>query len=236
MCGDTGSTSTHKLIDHAHAQANTSTSRTRTPAGPHAQQYTYTRRSSCPAVHVHPQVRIPSMCMYTRRSASPACACTPAGPHAQHMHVHIDPAAENPEAEAEHEQRSATDVDSVDVNSPSQLSMLMQLVTQMAQVQLTQATRRFSQKVSLAKLRPGDDVEAFLTSFERSMRAYRVPPDDWVYLLSPQLTDKALLAYTELASTEADSYDRVKEAIAMQLPPKQAAVNFGALRCRTRSA
>ena len=45
------------------------------------------------------------------------------------------------------------------------------------------------------------------------MRAYRVPPDDWVYLLSPQLTDEALLAYTELASTRADIYDRVKEAI-----------------------
>ncbi|XP_065198307.1 uncharacterized protein LOC135829851 [Sycon ciliatum] len=144
--------------------------------------------------------------------ASTSRTRTPAGPHAPH--VHIDPAAENPEpeAEAEHEQRSATDVD-VDVDSPSQLSMLTQLVTQMAQVQLTQATRRFSQKVPLAKLHPGDDVEAFLTSFERSMRAYRVPPDDWVYLLSPQLTDKALLAYTELASTEADSYDRVKEAI-----------------------
>ena len=112
----------------------------------------------------------------------------------------------------EPEQHSATDVD-VDVDSPSQLSMLAQLVTQMAQVQIDQATRRFSQKVPLAKLRPRDDVEAFLTSFERSMRAYSVPPDDWVYLLSPRLTDKALLAYTELAFTEADSYDRVKEVI-----------------------
>ena len=104
------------------------------------------------------------------RQAQASTSRAPAGPHAQHLHVYIDP-TENPEAvtDAEHEQRSAADVD-VDVDSPSQLSMFTQLVTQMAQVQLTQATRRFSQKVPLAKLHPGDDVEAFLTSFERSMR------------------------------------------------------------------
>ena len=83
----------------------------------------------------------------------------------------------------------------------------------MAQAQLTQTQVRKIPKVPLAKLGPNDDAEAFLTSFERSMAAYRVRCEDWVYLLSPQLTDKALLAYTELHPEKAGSYYHVKEAL-----------------------
>ena len=84
------------------------------------------------------------------------------------------------------------------------------LVSQMAQAQLTQTQARKIPKVPLAKFGPNDDAEAFLTSFERSMAAYRVRCEDWVYLLSPQLTDKALLAYTELHPEKAGSYYHVK--------------------------
>ena len=45
------------------------------------------------------------------------------------------------------------------------------------------------------------------------MAAYRVLCEDWVYLLSPQLTDKALLAYTELHPEKAGSYYHMKETL-----------------------
>ena len=99
------------------------------------------------------------------------------------------------------------------VPGDAQLSLLTQLVSQMAQAQLTQTQVRKIPKVPLAKLGPNDDAEAFLTSFERSMAAYRVRCEDWVYLLSSQLTDKALLAYTELNPEKAGSYYHVKEAL-----------------------
>ena len=89
----------------------------------------------------------------------------------------------------------------------------MQLVSHMAQAQLTQTQVRTIPKISLAKLGPNDDAEVFLTSFESSMAAYRVRCEDWVYLLSPQLTDKALLAYTQLHLEKAGNYYHVKEAV-----------------------
>ena len=99
------------------------------------------------------------------------------------------------------------------VPGDAHLSLLTQLVSQMAQAQLTQTQAREIPKVPLAKLGPNDDAEAFLTSFERSMAAYRVRREDWVYLLSQQLTDKGLLAYTELHLEKAGSYYHVKEAL-----------------------
>ena len=64
------------------------------------------------------------------------------------------------------------------VPGDAQLSLLTQLVSQMAQAQLTQTQVRKIPKVPLAKLGPNDDAEAFLTSFERSMAAYRVRCED----------------------------------------------------------
>ena len=75
----------------------------------------------------------------------------------------------------------------------------------MPQAQLKQAQAHKIPKVSLAKLGPNDDAEAFLTSFEHFVAAYHVQFEDWVYLLSPQLTDKALLAYTELHAEQTGS-------------------------------
>ena len=90
------------------------------------------------------------------------------------------------------------------------VSLLTQLVTQLTHSQLRQSA---IPKVSLAKLGTGEDIEAFLTSFERSIVAYQVSSADWVCLLSPQLTGKALLANTELPLEEARDNGQVKVAI-----------------------
>ena len=50
-------------------------------------------------------------------------------------------------------------------------------------------------RIELKKLDESDDVEAFLTVFERVMTAQRVPNDQWTFTLAPLLTGKAQQAY-----------------------------------------
>ena len=44
------------------------------------------------------------------------------------------------------------------------------------------------QELRVAKLTDRDDIEAYLTTFERLMSAYRVPKDRWIFKLAPQLS------------------------------------------------
>lgn len=68
-------------------------------------------------------------------------------------------------------------------------------------------------KVELVKLMDGDDIEAFLTTFERLMEAYGVEEDRWAFKLAPQLTGKAQQAYAALPTEEAKRYQDLKQAI-----------------------
>ena len=70
-----------------------------------------------------------------------------------------------------------------------------------------------SDSLKLTKLHEKDDVEAYLTTFERLMAAYEVPKKKWSYKLAPQLTGKAQQAFAAMTPEEASSYDRVKQAI-----------------------
>ena len=62
-------------------------------------------------------------------------------------------------------------------------------------------------KVVLKKFVEGDDVEAYLTMFERLMTVHRVDRTLWVVHLAPQL------AYAALPSDTAGDYEEVKKAI-----------------------
>ena len=55
------------------------------------------------------------------------------------------------------------------------------------------------QAMKLTKLTESDDVEAYLTTFERMMEAYQVDKAKWAYLLAPQLTGKVQQAYAAMA-------------------------------------
>ena len=68
-------------------------------------------------------------------------------------------------------------------------------------------------KVKLTKLGEGDDIEAYLKTFERMMAAYDIPRARWVFKLAPQLCGKAQKAYTALSAEDAVDYEKVKEAI-----------------------
>ncbi|XP_075779191.1 uncharacterized protein LOC142827431 [Pelodiscus sinensis] len=69
----------------------------------------------------------------------------------------------------------------------------------------------------LTKMGPGDDPEAYLTTFERVATAARWPEAHWATLLAPYLSGPAQMAYRSLAAREALQYNRVKEAILDQL-------------------
>ena len=53
-------------------------------------------------------------------------------------------------------------------------------------------------KVKLTKLGATDDIEAYLTTFERMMVAYKVPKERWAFMLASQLTGKAQQAYAAM--------------------------------------
>ena len=65
----------------------------------------------------------------------------------------------------------------------------------------------------LQRLSESDDVEHFLTTFERLAQAYQWPPDMWVLNLAPLLTGKAQSAYASMDMEKVREYQSVKEAI-----------------------
>ena len=67
--------------------------------------------------------------------------------------------------------------------------------------------------VKVTRLAEDDDIEGYLTTFERQMAAYEVDQKRWAYLLAPKLAGKAQQAYMALDNTEAGDYDVIKKAI-----------------------
>ena len=65
----------------------------------------------------------------------------------------------------------------------------------------------------LTKFTNTDDVEVYLTTFERMMEAYALEKARWAFVLAPQLTGKAQQAYAAMSGDMTGDYDRVKEAI-----------------------
>ena len=67
--------------------------------------------------------------------------------------------------------------------------------------------------VKVAKLTEEDDVEAYLTTFERLMTAYEVPRACWAFKLAPQLAGRAQQAYAALSPEEAGDYAKLEKWI-----------------------
>ena len=88
---------------------------------------------------------------------------------------------------------------------------LLEGVQRQGEAAMTRAERE--KDVKLTKLTEDDDIEAYLTTFERLMRAYEVPEVRWAFKLAPQLVGKAQRAYAALAVADAGDYKRVKAAI-----------------------
>ena len=76
-----------------------------------------------------------------------------------------------------------------------------------------EATPRESEQPKLTKLTEQDDVEAYLTTFERMMGVFRVEKEKWAYKQAPQLTGKAQKVFAGMEDEEAGNYDALKAAI-----------------------
>ncbi|KAL4008478.1 hypothetical protein ACER0C_002330 [Sarotherodon galilaeus] len=58
-----------------------------------------------------------------------------------------------------------------------------------------------------------DDIEHFLTTFERMAQVCRWPREEWAFRLVPLLTGKARSAYVHMDIADSEVYDKVKDAI-----------------------
>ena len=68
-------------------------------------------------------------------------------------------------------------------------------------------------KVQLPKFSEGEDIEVFLTSFEKLAISYKWVKSEWAIRLVPQLTGKALEAYSRMSSVDSNDFIKVKQAI-----------------------
>ena len=67
--------------------------------------------------------------------------------------------------------------------------------------------------VQLVRLVESDDIETYLTTFERTMGAYEVDKARWAFKLAPYLSGRAQQAYASLTAEEAAEYETLKATI-----------------------
>ena len=67
--------------------------------------------------------------------------------------------------------------------------------------------------VRLTRLEERDDIEAYLTTFERTMDAHSINRGSWAYRLAPYLTGRAQQAFAAMDKDDSSNYDLVKESI-----------------------
>ena len=90
---------------------------------------------------------------------------------------------------------------------------------QTAVVELCRATGKPKErkpKEVLTKLTPDDDVETYITLFERAATREKWPRAEWANNLMPFLTGEAQKACRDLSAADAVSFDKVKTAILAQ--------------------
>ena len=74
-------------------------------------------------------------------------------------------------------------------------------------------TRTVEDKLVLTRFNEGEDIEAYLTTFQRLMTVYGIAENRWAIKLAPQLAGHAQEAYAVLSTVAAADYKEVKKAI-----------------------
>ena len=69
---------------------------------------------------------------------------------------------------------------------------------------------------SMPKLTEVDDVEHYLTTFERVATAYKWSKEVWMMKLAPLLSGKAQAAYASMGIEECSNCEKVREAVFRQ--------------------
>ena len=78
------------------------------------------------------------------------------------------------------------------------------------------------QPPQLKPIRPGDDVDAYLTNFEQHLKTYAVPEEKWVSYLRPLLEGQALDALLAVPADPAPDYRQVKKILLQRFGLTQA--------------
>ena len=88
-----------------------------------------------------------------------------------------------------------------------ELRVQMELLAKIAEVkkaESTETSKAGDNDLRVVKLTDRDDIEAYLTTFERLMTAYNIPRNKWIFKLAPQLTGKVQQAYAALTTEDAE--------------------------------
>ena len=94
-----------------------------------------------------------------------------------------------------------------------QMERLQDMFTEHSAATVSARGRSTAEPIKLTRLTDADDIESYLTTFERIMAANEVSRERWSFQLAPHLTRKAQQAYAALPPEDAKTYDMVKEAI-----------------------
>ena len=94
-----------------------------------------------------------------------------------------------------------------------QMERLQQMLTEQSNATVASRGLINTGTVKLTKLTEEDDIESYLTTFERIMSASEVDRERWSFYLAPYLTGKAQQAYAALSPDDAKAYDAIKEAV-----------------------
>ena len=92
-----------------------------------------------------------------------------------------------------------------------QIEALQRLVTESGKREALVRETLGTEKPKLTKLIE-DDVEAYLTTFERMMAMFGVERARWAYMLAPQLTGRAQKAFAAMGEDQAGNDDALKAA------------------------
>ena len=95
----------------------------------------------------------------------------------------------------------------------AQMELLQRLVSERPTAAAPTRGSNEGEHLRLTRLTENDDIEAYLTTFERMMGAYEIDRARWSYKLAPQLTGKAQQAYAALSPEDGQDYATVKAAI-----------------------
>ena len=117
------------------------------------------------------------------------------------------------EEQAEERQRNEARAIEERQSMQQQVVALQQLVAEIGTGRATARDEFGPGKPKLAKLMTSDDIEAYLTTFERMMAIFRIERARWSYMLAPQLTGKAQKAFAALEDERTGDYDALKTAI-----------------------
>ena len=113
----------------------------------------------------------------------------------------------------EERKRHKEEIEQRTKTSEEQLALMRRLVEEAPRRSSSTRPTAGLESLKVSKLTEADDIEAYLTTFERVMTVQGVVEEHWALWLAPQLTGKAQQAYAAMTTEEARQYDRVKAAI-----------------------